>query len=170
MVVIAKAIGFMAFFITCAGYLSRSDDKLKLAIAVSAGLLSFHYVLLAAWVAAASLLVNFVRNQISRKRQGISWFVGFAIIQLAVSVILYQTVRDIFPILGSLISGYALFCERGRRLRILMIICTIMWLINNILLLSYGAMLQDSLSIIANVIGIAKIAKVKGIGAAVDMK
>lgn len=154
---VAKAIGFLAFGVTCAGYLSKDDDRLRLAVAVSAGMLSMHYFMLGVWVSGASLAVNFARNQLAIRKKGFVYFATFGVLQIAIGVVLYKTPQDILPVVGSLLSGYALFCASGVRLRMLMLLCTAMWFVNNFTLLSYGAMLQDGLSMVMNIIGIVKL-------------
>ncbi len=156
-VYIAKTLGFCAFFVTTYGYLNKKDTTLKLCIAISAGLLSVHYVLLASYVAGVNLAFNSIRNQIAARKHGFPWFLPFALVQITIGIVLFSTRTDIFPMFGSLLSGYALFCQKGVRMRVLLGLCTLMWLLVNISLRSYGAILNDSLSLLVNSMGIIRI-------------
>lgn len=156
---IAKGLGFAAFFVTMYGYINKNDNVLRKAIAISAGLLAIHYFMLFAWVAGINLSINFFRNQIATKKSGIRWFLGFGSIQILLGIVFYESYMDLFPIVGSLLSGYAFFCQKGIKMRFLMLLCTLMWLVVNVLLRSYGAVLQDSLSIVMNMIGISRLVK-----------
>lgn len=153
----AKALGFIAFLVTCYGYTRVEDNQLRLAVAISSAILSIHFMMLGAWVAAFSLFINAIRNNFSRYYTGFKWFLYFAIIQIIVAYFFYQSGKDLFPVIGSLISGYAVFCARKIFLRTLMLLCTLLWLVNNILLMSYGAIMLDILGIIMNVYGMRKI-------------
>ncbi len=157
LVFFAKILGFVAFLVTCYGYTRAEDNQLRLAVAISSAILSIHFMMLGAWVAALSLFINAIRNNVSRYRTGFKWFLGFAIIQIIVSYYFYQSGKDLFPIIGSLISGYAVFCASKLFLRSLMLVCTLLWLVNNVLLMSYGAIMLDILGIIMNIYGMRKI-------------
>lgn len=152
----AKALGFVAFIITCAGYLRSNENDIRLAVAISASILAVHFGMMSEWVPAVSLCINAIRNQVSRKRTGFRWFLLFAGIQLTFSFALYQDISDLLPIAASLVSGYAMFCTTGTRFRILMLLCTSLWFGNNVRLRTYGAMLQDILTIAVILAGICK--------------
>jgi hypothetical protein len=154
LVVVAKALAWVAFAITGAGYLRGNDRQLKQAIATSSGLLSMHFMLMSAWVPAANLFVNAVRNHLSRSVSGMGWFLGFSTLQIGMSIACWSQPRDFFPLAGSLMSGYALLCCHGRSLRFWMLLCGLLWLINDALLRTYGAVMQDLFGISANLYGL----------------
>ena len=156
-IVFAKGLAFVAFAISCYGYTRVHDNQLRLSIAISCALLSLHFLLLGAWVAALSLFINAIRNQLSRYHTGLKWFLGFAFIQLITSFWIYQTPQDILPIVASLISGYAVFCCKNIVLRIWMLICTLLWFANNLLIQTYGAVLSDLLSMSMNIYGMLRL-------------
>ena len=157
--VLAKGLGFVALFVTMTGYINKNDQYLRIAIAIAAGLLSVHYFMLSAWVAGISLAINFFRNQVAVKKSGFNWFLLFAVPQVLLGLLLYKGPLDVFPVIGSLLSGYAFFCTKDVKMRVLMLVCTLMWLTVNLMLTSYGAALQDTLSISMNLIGITRVMK-----------
>jgi len=156
-ILVAKIIGIAAFIVSCIGYLQKQDNNLRIAMAIAAGMFSFHYFLMLAWVPAVNLLINAIRNNAARKLKGIKWFILFAIIQLSISITLYSSLRDLLPISASLVSAYAMFCSQKYRFRLLILLCSGIWLINNIVYMSYGPILQEIVSISMNIIGINRI-------------
>ena len=154
---VATYLSYAAVIVTCIGYVRTNDNFLRGCIALSSGLLSLHFALLLQWIPALSLLINAIRNQVSRYRTGIKWFLIFATIQILVSALMFDRIKDLLPIVASLISGYAVFCASGMKLRILMLICTLMWFIHNIFYAAFGAIILDSIGIASNCYGMYKL-------------
>ncbi len=156
---IATYLSYAAVAITCIGYVRTNDNFLRGCIAISSGLLALHFALLVQWIPALSLFINAIRNQVSRYRTGIKWFLIFATIQILVSAFMFDRMKDLLPIIASLISGYAVFCAKGMSLRILMLICTLMWFVHNIFYAAVGAIILDSIGILSNCYGMYHINK-----------
>ncbi len=154
---IATYLSYAAVLVTCIGYVRTNDNFLRGCIAISSGLLSLHFALLLHWIPAISLLINAIRNQVSRYRTGIKWFLIFATIQILISSLMFDRIKDLLPIIASLISGYAVFCANGMKLRILMLVCTLMWFVHNIFYAALGAIILDTIGIASNCYGMYKL-------------
>lgn len=154
---IAQALGLIAFLISLVGYTSTSDRRLKIMMTCGLIFLTAHFLFFGAWLVALSLVLNTARTALSLYRKGGRWFVGVAIVQLAVSLPLVSSARDIFPIAGSIVGSFGLLCLSGVRFRLAMLLTTFFWLANNLLWGSIGAVLLDVLNIAAHLLAIHRI-------------
>ena len=159
---LAQALGIIAFTISLVGYASTSDRRLKIMMTAGTVILAAHFMLFGAWLAAISLAMNTARTWLSIYRKGWRWFIVVAIAQLAVSLPLIASSRDVFPVLGSVIGSYGLLCLAGVRLRIAMLLTTACWLVNNLLWGSIGAVLLDGLNASAHLYAMYRIRRTAG--------
>jgi hypothetical protein len=83
--------------------------------------------------------------------------VGIAAVQLAASLPLVGAVRDVFPVAGSIMGTYALFCLSGVQLRVALLVTTGLWFVNNLLWRSIGAVLLDFVNALAHLVAIHRI-------------
>lgn len=153
-------MGLLAFSVSLIGYLSTNDRRLKTMMTIGTAILSLHFVLFGAWIAAVSLVLNTARTWLSVHRRGLRWFFPVAIAQLAISVPLINEARDTLPIAGSIIGSYGLLCLSGIRLRLAMLITTCFWLANNLLWGSVGAVLLDCLNASAHIFAMFRLHRV----------
>ena len=154
---VAQALGLVAFLISLVGYTSASDRRLKTMMTVGLVFLTVHFMVFGAWLAALSLALNTVRTWVSLHRRGTRWFAGIATIQLAASLPLIGAVRDVFPVAGSIVGTYGLFCLSGVRLRVALLITTGLWFVNNLMWGSIGAVLLDGMNALAHLVAIHRI-------------
>ncbi len=142
----AQALGIVAFLISLVGYLSTDDRRLKMMMSVGTACFAIQFVIFGSWLVAASLLINTARTWLSIRYRGMRWFVAVAVVQLTVGAILAERSHDAFPVLGSLIGSYGLFCLRGIPLRAALLAKTAMWFVNNLIWGSIGGLLLDGLN------------------------
>ncbi|RKF14274.1 YgjV family protein [Alginatibacterium sediminis] len=144
---VAQVLGFIAFFFSIAAFATTKDKRFRVFLTVACLLLALQYGLLFAYVAAANLVINAFRALWSINHSGHKWFWAFFITQSIISVIVYKSPIDLLPWFASAISCYALFFLSGIQLRIAMLLCTVVWLINSSLVGSYGAIFNDVFNI-----------------------
>jgi hypothetical protein len=154
---VAQALGLVGFFVSLAGYTSASDRRLKVMMTIGLVFLTVHFMVFGAWLVALNLTLNTGRTWLSLHRRGFRWFIAIATVQLAVSLPLMGAVRDVFPVAGSIMGTYALFCLSGVQLRVALLITTGLWFVNNLLWGSIGAMLLDFMNALANLVAIRRI-------------
>ncbi|SEG06486.1 YgjV family protein [Vibrio hangzhouensis] len=138
-----QALGFVAFGINILASSTVSDNRMRALICLSCLTFSLHYTLLGALVAGLNLFVNSFRAFISLKFKGTMVFWIFVLLQVALSAYFYTSPTDLLPAVASLVSCYALFCAEGLRMRIAFLICTLIWMLNAIIVGSYGGILND---------------------------
>lgn len=154
---LAQALGLVGFLVSLVGYTSASDRRLKVMMTVGLVFLTVHFLVFGAWLVALNLTLNAGRTWLSLHRRGFRWFLGIAAVQLAVSLPLMGAVRDVFPVAGSIMGTYALFCLSGVRLRVALLATTGLWFVNNLLWGSIGAVLLDFMNALANLAAIRRI-------------
>ncbi len=154
---IAQGLGILAFVISLVGYTSTSDRRLKVMMTSGLVVLTVHFLFFGAWLVALSLGLNIARTWLSIYRKGIRWFVGVALIQLALSLPLVEGIRDVFPIAGSIVGSYGLLCLSGVKLRAAMLITTSFWFVSNLLWGSIGAVMLDIMNASAHLFAMYRI-------------
>ena len=138
-----QALGFAAYAINMVGFSTSRDQLFRGLLFCSCTLFSLHYALLGAYVASANLGVNGLRSIASLRYKGGRAFIIFAIVQCALGTYFFRGALDLLPWSASLLSGYALFCQSGIKMRISMLTCALIWMINAIIVGSWGASLND---------------------------
>jgi hypothetical protein len=154
---VAQALGLVGFLVSLVGYTSASDRRLKVMMTVGLVFLTVHFMVFGAWLVALNLTLNTGRTWLSLHRRGFRWFVGIAAVQLAASLPLVGAVRDVFPVAGSIMGTYALFCLSGVQLRVALLVTTGLWFVNNLLWRSIGAVLLDFVNALAHLVAIHRI-------------
>lgn len=156
---LAQSLGVAAFLISLAGYISPNDRRLKVMLTSGTAILTLHFMLFGAWLAAVSLILNTGRTWLSIYRRGTRVFVAIALAQLTISLPMVDSMRDMLPVVGSVIGSYGLLCLSGQWLRMALLITTGFWFVNNLLLWSIGAMMLDCLNAGAHIYAIHRIGR-----------
>ncbi|NOI65092.1 YgjV family protein [Vibrio sp. 99-8-1] len=138
-----QALGFLAFGFNILAASTTNDNRMRAIICLSCLTFSIHYTLLGAFVAGMNLFVNSFRAFVSLRFKGTKVFFVFVVIQLVMSAYFYSEPRDVLPAIASLFSCYALFCAEGKRMRFAFLICTLIWMINAVIVGSYGGLMND---------------------------
>ncbi|UJF20036.1 YgjV family protein [Vibrio sp. SS-MA-C1-2] len=141
-----QAIGFLALIVNLIGSSCISDKRMRIFLFCSCTLFSIHFTLLGGFVAGINLFINAVRSLVSIKFTGTKMFVLFLIIQTSLSYFFYQSPTDLIPLMASTVSCYALFMCKGIAMRFAFLICTLLWLINAVVLGSYGGAINDMIN------------------------
>ncbi|MGD8117015.1 YgjV family protein [Vibrio sp. TRT 29B02] len=138
-----QSLGFVALGFNLMAASTVNDNHMRALICLSCLTFSVHFTLLGAVVAGLNLFVNSFRALVSVRYKGIKVFFVFLIAQIAMSIYFYSEPRDLLPAVASMISCYALFCAQGMRMRIAFLVCTLIWMVNAIVVGSYGGLIND---------------------------
>ena len=115
---LAQAIGMLSFALGILCFYQRDDQHLRIMMVVMNLNHALHFALLGAVTACLSALLSVVRTGISIKTRSRSVAYLFILISLAAGLYLAEVWYDLFPILGTCIGTYALFCLSGIRMRL----------------------------------------------------
>lgn len=134
----AQCFGYVAFALGVASFLQTDDRRFKLFMTGECVAYVVHFLMLGVPTAAASSLVSVARSVTSLYSRS-AWFAaGFVALNIALGLALATTWWSWFPLLASCIGTLALFLLEGVRMRLAMLLGTLLWLTNNILSGSIG--------------------------------
>lgn len=153
---IGQGIGILAFFIGLTVFIQRDDRKLKYRLVTYASLISLHYFLLGATPAGLSALLNSIRTFTSIYfRRKILMYV-FILLTLALALPNIQHSMELLPVFGTTISTIAFFTTTKLKLRIIMWLSTVCWVVYNFWLGTIGGTLIETSFLIINGITILR--------------
>ena len=146
----AQCLGYLAFILGVAGFLQKSDRRLKVLIASESLVYVLHFWLLGVPPASASALITAVRTALSLRLRAAWLSVLFVAIHICAGLYFAKTLSGWVPVIGSCLSTVAVFQMRGVAMRLMMLLSTGCWLANNILSGSIGGVALESVIAIAN--------------------
>ncbi|QLK46256.1 YgjV family protein [Vibrio owensii] len=140
---LAQAFGFVSFSLGLAVFYQKNDRTLKIMMLLFNATHLLHYLLLGSLTSALSALLSALRTTtaifISSK-----WVASFFIVVSLISgLCVTEQWIDMWPILGTIIGTYSVFCLSGIGMRIGFLLGACCWLTNNILVGSIGGTLLE---------------------------
>ncbi|GAA5171161.1 YgjV family protein [Viridibacterium curvum] len=135
---VPQLFGYLAFAFGVGCFLQKSDLRFKIYMAIECVAYVVHFWLLGVPTAAASSAVSLGRSLASIRSRSpwvAAFFIGLAV---SMGIWLYKGPLSLLPIMASCIGTTALFFLSGIRMRLLMLVGTGLWVVNNILSGSYG--------------------------------
>jgi hypothetical protein len=156
---IAQCVGYIAFVLGVSAFLQKSDSRLKALNASESLVYSVHFTLLGNPSAAACALISCIRSFLSLKVRSTSLAVLFIVINVGLGFVFAKGVAGWLPVMGSCLATLAIFLMRGVRMRMVLLMSTLLWLANNILSGSIGGTLLEATIATVNSITIMQILK-----------
>lgn len=146
----AQAVGLVSFALGILCFYQKDDRKLKIVMVAMNLNHTLHFALLGATTAVASSILSLARTLLALQTD--SKVIAFIFIAVTAGWGLYLADHwyDLFPVLGSCIGTYTVFCLKGIAMRLGFLAGAMCWLINNILVGSIGLTLLESTLIIVN--------------------
>lgn len=133
-----QLLGYAAFGFGVACFAQRDDRRFKLFMAAECAAYIGHFLLLGQATAVASTTVSLLRSLASLRARTPAVGVFFILLSAGLGLLLMQDWLSLLPIVASCIGTYALFFLDGLRMRALMVLGTLLWLVNNLLVGSIG--------------------------------
>lgn len=179
---VAQLVGFIALLFGLKTFAEKSDQKFKQKMTFFCCVESVHFFLLGAYSACFGCLLNGLRSFASARTRsrivmffflfflwtvGLLSIAGFDFSLLAgvyetrgitgvLDILLRQKYRFL-PLMGSTLGTVGLFCCSGITLRCMILICSFLWLIHNIIAVSIGPSIMEMTFIVMNSITIRKL-------------
>ncbi|MFM5271716.1 YgjV family protein [Aeromonas veronii] len=143
----------LALLLDLLSFQLRDRRRILACLALSCALNAGHFALLGQWSAACLLLLASVRFLVSiwLVRRILMWF--FMGLACAAALATYQGELSLIGLLASLLQTRAAFCPDDRQLRRWMLLGTLCWLANNLLVGSPVAVLMEGLFLVSNLVG-----------------
>lgn len=140
----AQGLGYLAFAFGMACFAQRDDRRFKQFLVLECLAYAGHFWLLGQSTAVASSLVSVARSAASLHSRS-AWVAAFFVaLSLSLGLWLETGWLSLLPIAASCIGTTALFLLQGLRMRLLMLMGTLLWLANNLLLGSIGGSLLEA--------------------------
>ena len=120
---------------------------------VAVGALCFRFLrfaLLGAFTACLSALLSVVRTGLSIKTRSRTVAYIFIVMTLAIGLYFADVWYDLFPIIGTCIGTYALYCLSGIKMRLAFLCGALCWLTNNIIVGSIGGTMLEATLLMVN--------------------
>lgn len=147
---IPQLFGYLAFFFGVGCFLQKSDVRFKVFMAIECVSYVIHFWLLGNFTACASSAVS-VGRSVAAIRSKSPWVaLFFILLSLAMGAWLATSWLSMLPIIASCIGTTALFLLHGVRMRVLMLVGTSLWLINNIVSGSIGGTALEAVILSTN--------------------
>ncbi|EHV5555959.1 YgjV family protein [Vibrio parahaemolyticus] len=155
--ILAQALGFISFGLGFSVFYQKNDRHLKILMLIFNLNHLLHFLLLGSMISALSALLSALRTTtaifVSSKRVA----AVFIVISLVSGFWVAEQWRDLWPIIGTVIGTYSVFCLSGIRMRIGFLLGASCWLTNNILVGSIGGTLLEMTVIVMNLLTIYRL-------------
>lgn len=155
--VIAQLLGLVSFALGVSTFYQKDDKRLKITMFIFNLNHLVHYLLLGAVPAALSSLLSSLRTGTSIYTS--SKLVAFVFIAISVTAgwFVVEQWYGWFPIAGTVIGTYSLFCLSGIQMRLAFLVGASCWLTNNIIVGSIGGTLLEATVIGTNILTIYRL-------------
>jgi hypothetical protein len=141
----AQLVGYVALVLGVLAFLQRSDTRLKVLISAESIAYVVHFILLGNYPASGSALISCLRNLTSLKSRAPGWIAVFIGINVVIGVAFAKGVTGWLPITASCLATVAVFKMHGVAMRVVLLVCTLLWLVNNILSVSIGGTVLEAI-------------------------
>ncbi len=153
----AQLLGYVALVLGVSAFLQKSDTRLKVLIAAESVAYVVHFVLLGNYTASGSAGVSCVRNLVSIRTRAPFWIAVFLVLNVAIGLIYAKGLAGWLPITASCLATVAIFRLEGIVMRIVLLVCTLLWLVNNGLSGSIGGTVLESIIALVNLSTIVRL-------------
>lgn len=120
---------------------------------------AIHYYLLGGISGFLTSLISMIRNIIIYKTQNKTLTIIFIIIYITIGTITLKSIFTILPVIATITYTIIITKNNPKYLRYGTLITSITWLIYNIYIMSYSAIVLQTIMIISNIIAIIKLDK-----------
>jgi len=152
----AQLFGYAAFFLGVTSFLQKNDIRFKLFMSAECVAYLVHFTLLGNPAAGASSLVSMTRSLVSIYSKSLWIALFFVAINIALGFKLATVWWNWIPLIASCVGTLALFLLEGIKMRMVMLVGTSLWIVNNVLSGSIGGTALEVVIAITNTYTIYK--------------
>jgi hypothetical protein len=146
----AQLFGYLAFVLGVTSFLQKNDIRFKLYMAAECVAYVVHFTLLGNPAAGASSLVSMTRSLVSIYSKSLWIALFFVAINVALGFKLATVWWNWIPLIASCVGTLALFLLEGIPMRMVMLVGTSLWIVNNVLSGSIGGTALEVVIAITN--------------------
>ena len=147
---LAQSIRLAGLTIGLHAFAQKRDHRLKLLLTPYAVVIGLHFLLMGSYPGAISAWISSIRTWVSRRSNSLKWALSFMVITLILVVPRITSWVFVLPLLGACLGTWALFREQGIRMRTMLMLGTVCWLIHNIAIGSIGGSVIESSFLMMN--------------------
>ncbi len=153
----SQALGYCAFVFGIAALMQRVEWKLKALMSLETLAYLAHFAMLGNTAAAASAAVSCTRSVLSIRYRSKALGAIFIGLHITTAFFFVHDAWGLLPVVGSCVATWAFFATSGVRMRLLIMFCTCMWLINNIHSGSIGGTGLETFMLLTNALTIRRL-------------
>lgn len=146
----AQGVGLLGFLIGVTALLHKSDDRLRLQLALFTAVMAVHFLMMGAFTAAIGSFISCARSYVSTRTHSTTVMVFFIALLWGLGLYTLQAPFELVTLVGTSVATYGLFKTRGMTTRWLLMFNTLCWLTNNLIIGSMGGILAESSFFIVN--------------------
>ncbi len=164
--IIGQALGIVAIALGFLSYQMKTRESLVFAQFATAICFVLHYLMIGAYSGMALNIISVIRNftyyQLGKKGSVAKvWAIIFSVVMGIMGILSWQNIYSIFVVLGLIINSYCMSFSNPQSIRKSILVTSPLVLIYDILVLSIGGAVYESIAIISAVIGIVRTHKAK---------
>ena len=158
---VGQGLGIVAIALGFLSYQMKTREGLVFAQFATAICFVLHYLMFGAYSGMALNIISVIRNyvyfQLGKKGSVAKvWAVVFSVIMGAIGILSWQNWYSIFVVLGLIINSYCMSFSNPQSIRKSILVTSPLVLIYDVLVLSVGGAVYESIAIISAVIGILR--------------
>ena len=158
---IGQALGIVAVILGFVTYQMKSPKALLIVNLITCGVFCLHYLMIGAYSGMALNIISVIRNftyfQLGKKGSvAKGWAIAFSIVMGVMGVLSWQNWYSIFVVLGLIINSYCMSFSNPQNIRKSILVTSPLVLIYDVLVLSVGGAVYESIAIVSAVIGIVR--------------
>ncbi len=155
---VAQILWFVWVFFSVTAFLSKKDDKTKIILSIWLLVFGMHYFLLGLYTAVVIDLLWVLRNMASIKyNHNKKVMFLFMPLYLLAWILTYSNIYSLLPIASWLLATYSFFQLDGIKMRLVLLICSSLWLTYNFIWHSIWWIVVESFIIIASLLTIFRL-------------
>lgn len=158
---IPQLFGLISFGLGAIGFMQKDDHRFKLFLLLLNINHTLHFVLMDALTSAFCSFISMGRTLTSMKTKSKYVACFFILITVLISPLWAEYWYDWLCVVGVCIGTYGLFCLSGIKLRLVMMVGTLCWLANNILVGSIGGVMLETMVLVINIVTISRLYRAK---------
>ena len=129
---LAQGVGVIAFLIGITTFFNRDERRFIVQLSIYSVFIVIHFFLLGVFPAGASSILNAIRTLITLRTRSLWVMAIFIVLTGGFGLAKFQHPMELLPVVGTVISTWALFRFKGLTMRCVMWFSTCCWLTHNI--------------------------------------
>lgn len=155
----AQLVGYLTLILGVVAFSQKNDFRLRSLVGTQCVLYAVHFLLLGNIAAAVSAAVSSARSYASLYTRSIYVAALAVVLNLAIGLHFVHSPAGLLPVAASVMGSAAMFLLRGVPLRVVLLLCSLCWLANNLLCHSIGGTVLELFISSSNLVTILRLTR-----------